>query len=452
MGNKTARVFYGVHWGDEAKGATCERYALRDDVNVIVRDGGANNCGHQTMRGGRLIKAHCIPVAGTLPGRTAVVAGMTLIMPTNIASVLQPGRFRPGLPQEYAALRELGCHDFKLVLDGRIGLILPPDLELEAMVEGGPHARGTTGSGVAMARARQALTCSVRLIDCFDQRVLTEALMRADWYREHLFATTNQTGGERRYADSRDDLLRLAEWVDRTADVTMLDADRFLRTAWQAGNSLAWEMPQSHGLCMLRGSVPFVTSSLPLQPTGTWFPSGTTSVPVFKMGYVTRVGQGPFLTRHSPEQEAAMRQAGGEFGVSTGRNRDTGDWDAVHARSALDCALSQDGVIRVAGTKLDVLRGTRPRACTSYRHLDTGEVMERWPANAATLGRYEPHTWVELPWFDEDVSAARDWDNLPQGARELVLATEALLSSTGNPVHIESVSVGQESEAVIWRD
>ncbi len=446
--NQQARVFSGVHWGDEAKGATTVRYARHNKVNIIVRDGGANNCGHEDLRSGVLLKAHSIPVAGTLPGRTAVVGGTSLIMPRSYDSLLIPGRFRKGLIEEHTELVAAGCRDFKLVLDGRLNLILPPDMAMELVAESGPFKRGTTGSGVSMARARQALTCGIRLIDCFDPIALNEALARADWYRQNVLQGTTLA-----YASYRDDLLRLAEWVTETHQVRLEDADRFLQTSWTEGESIYYEMPQSHGLCMLRGSVPFTTASFPTQPAGIWYPSGIRSIPVFKAGYVTRVGMGPFLTRHSAEQEAAMRKAGGEFGVSTGRDRDTGDWDAVHTRSALDSALG-DGLIEVAATKLDVLRGTHPRACTAYVNTRTGEIVDRWPNNPARLGDYipDPAAWVKLPWFTEDVTDARTWDDLPQGAQELILATETLISTPERPVRIGSVSVGQESSAVIWRD
>ena len=67
--------------------------------------------------------------------------------------------------------------------------------------------------------------------------------------------------------------------------------------------------------------------------------------------YVTRVGEGPFPTEiEGPDQER-VRELGGEFGTTTGRERRCGWLDLV----ALRYAVRLNGITSLALTKLDVL-------------------------------------------------------------------------------------------------
>lgn len=67
--------------------------------------------------------------------------------------------------------------------------------------------------------------------------------------------------------------------------------------------------------------------------------------------YMTRVGSGPFPTELFDEYGKTLGEAGHEVGVTTGRKRRCGWYDAVIIRYAADV----NGLTDIALTKLDVL-------------------------------------------------------------------------------------------------
>lgn len=75
--------------------------------------------------------------------------------------------------------------------------------------------------------------------------------------------------------------------------------------------------------------------------------------------YTTRVGSDPFPTELVDDMGEWLRQTGGEYGVTTGRNRRCGWFDAVIARYATRI----NGVTDFFLTKLDVLSGWSGSRC-----------------------------------------------------------------------------------------
>jgi adenylosuccinate synthase len=154
--------------------------------------------------------------------------------------------------------------------------------------------------------------------------------------------------------------------------------------------------------------------------------------------YCTRVGSGPFPTEMDPEVGEAWRQAGQEFGATTGRPRRCGWLDAA----ALRLAVRVNGLDGFALTKLDVLRGQGAvRICVGYR-LDGAELDEP-PSDGDDLARAEP-IYVELGGWEEDASSARSIEELPGAARTYISTLERLV---GAPMRL--ISVGPERAETI---
>ena len=66
--------------------------------------------------------------------------------------------------------------------------------------------------------------------------------------------------------------------------------------------------------------------------------------------YVTRVGEGPFVTELTDETGDKIREIGHEYGVTTGRPRRCGWFDAV----TMKYAVLVGGLTSIALTKIDV--------------------------------------------------------------------------------------------------
>jgi adenylosuccinate synthase len=162
-------------------------------------------------------------------------------------------------------------------------------------------------------------------------------------------------------------------------------------------------------------------------------------VGVFK-AYMTRVGNGPMPTEQLNEDGNMLRLNGPrpEVGVTTGRPRRTGWFDAVVS----SYSASLNSVTSVALTRLDVLDVFASiQVCTAYK-ID-GRLVDVPPASIADFNRAEP-VWEELPGWQDDSTKARKFSELPENAQRYVRRLEELI---GKPIDI--VSVGPERDQVI---
>ena len=154
------------------------------------------------------------------------------------------------------------------------------------------------------------------------------------------------------------------------------------------------------------------------------------------------MGAGPFPTELDDELGDSIREAGGEYGTTTGRARRVGWIDLV----ALRYAARLNTMTALAITKLDVLGGFGTlRVCTGYRGAEEA-VFDHFPYHQTVLhqatGIYE-----ELPGWDEDIGECRVYEDLPQAARDYLAYIEDFI---GVPVAL--IGTGPANEQVIWTE
>ena len=155
--------------------------------------------------------------------------------------------------------------------------------------------------------------------------------------------------------------------------------------------------------------------------------------------YTTRVGNGPFPTELTDATGDSLRDAGHEYGATTGRPRRCGWFDSVVARYSM---LIND-VDTLALTKLDVLdRLAEIKICTGYRV--NGELVENWTDACAFWEDAEP-VYETLPGWRQPLSRARSLTDLPVAARTYI---DRLQELTG--VGFSIISVGpKRSETIV---
>ncbi len=147
--------------------------------------------------------------------------------------------------------------------------------------------------------------------------------------------------------------------------------------------------------------------------------------------YTTRVGEGPFPTELFDADGDWLRETGGEYGTTTGRPRRTGWYDAVVVRYS----ARVNGLTDLVVTKLDVLTGKEKiPVCVGY---DVGgRRLDEMPADQSDFHHARP-IYEYLDGWTEDISGARDWDDLPPAAQRYLLHLEEV-----SGVRISSVGVG----------
>jgi adenylosuccinate synthase len=154
--------------------------------------------------------------------------------------------------------------------------------------------------------------------------------------------------------------------------------------------------------------------------------------------YTTRVGAGPFPTELSDAQGEWLRKTGGEYGVTTGRARRTGWFDAVIARYA----TRVNGISDFFVTKLDVLSGLeKVPVCVAYDV--NGHRQDEMPMTQTEFHHATPiYEYLDGWW--EDISRAKDLADLPANARAYLAALEGMI---GAP--ISAVGVGPRRDQTL---
>jgi len=153
--------------------------------------------------------------------------------------------------------------------------------------------------------------------------------------------------------------------------------------------------------------------------------------------YTTRVGLGPFPTEFDPALGDLIREAGQEYGATTGRARRCGWLDAV----ALKYAAQLNGLDELVVTKLDVLDELEElQVATRYRRGAEDAVFS---PDARRLATIKP-VYESFEGWKTSTRACRRFIDLPVEARGYVRAIEAW-----SGVRVARVSVGPEREAMI---
>jgi adenylosuccinate synthase len=158
--------------------------------------------------------------------------------------------------------------------------------------------------------------------------------------------------------------------------------------------------------------------------------------------YCTRVGAGPFPTELHDEIGDRIRDAGGEFGTTTGRARRTGWLDLV----ALRYAVRVNGLTGLVLTKLDVLTGIDPLPVAVRYTGPEGASFDEFPYHQSVLHRARGEL-VELPGWHEDITGVREIGDLPANARAYI---DFIEEDLGIPVLM--IGVGPAREEMIWTD
>lgn len=421
-----AIVLIGAQWGDEGKGKATD--LLGERVQWVVRYQGGNNAGHTVvLPTGENFALHLIPSGVLTPGVANVIGN---------GVVIDPGV----LLDELRVLEERGVDTSRLLVSADAHLLMPYHVAIDKVTERylGSKKIGTTGRGIGPCYQDKIARIGVRAADVFDPELLTHKIGAALEYKNQVLAKIYN----RKALDPQrvvDGLLEQAEGFKHRVTDTRLR----LNQALEAGETVLLEGSQGTLLDVDHGTYPYVTSSNPTAggaAVGSGVgPTRITTVLGILKAYTTRVGSGPFATELFDEHGDYLAQTGGEIGVTTGRSRRCGWFDAVIARYA----TRVNGITDYFLTKLDVLSSLQTvPICVDYT-VD-GKRTAEMPMTQSELARAEP-VYEELPGWTEDISGARSFDDLPAKARDYVSRIEEL---AGAPMSCIGVGPGRDHTIV----
>ncbi len=430
-------VLVGAQWGDEGKGKITDLIA--SDFDYVVRFQGGNNAGHTVIHGDKKLALHLMP-SGVMYENAVPVIGNGV--------VIDPGV----LVKEMAMLEAEGisCERLKISCDAHV--IMPYHKDLDGADEKrlGKNQIGTTKRGIGPCYQDKAARKGIRIQDLFDEKVfrlkVETALAQKNPILEKIYGLHTYTVEE-----ICEEYLPYA----RILKPYMAETAQMLNDALRAGKSILFEGAQGTLLDIDHGTYPYVTSSSCCAggaATGTGVgPTAINRVLGIEKAYITRVGGGPFPTELKFSEDGGTGQdaidgellcsEGHEFGVTTGRKRRCGWFDAVIARYAAEV----NGLTDVALTKLDVLSAFDTiKVCVAYEC--EGVRYDHFPMQQSVLFHAKP-IYEELPgWKGIDITGCRTYEELPENTRAYI---EHLEEITG--VSMSIVSVGPDRDQTIMR-
>lgn len=420
----TAVVLLGAQWGDEGKGKATDLLGHR--VDYVVRFQGGNNAGHTVVIGDKKFALHLLPSGILTPSCTPVIGNGVVIDPSVLF-------------QEIENLQAQGVDTSRLVVSANAHLITPYHVTLDKVTERflGNSKIGTTGRGIGPTYGDKVSRMGIRVQDLFDEKILRAKVEGALLHKNQVLAKVYN----RRAVEVDDIVEGLLSYADRFKPM-MTDTALLLNNALDHGKVVLLEGGQGTLLDVDHGTYPFVTSSNPTSGgacTGSGIgPTRITGVIGILKAYTTRVGSGPFPTELFDDDGERLRTIGGERGVTTGRPRRCGWFDAPIARYASRI----NGITDFFLTKLDVLTGWEQiPVCVAYE-VD-GQRLEEIPTTQTEFHHAKP-IYEYLPGWNDDISKAREISDLPANARAYVKYLEDI---SGAP--ISAIGVGQDRDATI---
>ncbi len=416
---------FGAQWGDEGKGKIID--LLSRDVDTVVRYQGGANAGHTVIVGGEKYVLHLVPSGILHAGRVNVIAGGVAVDPI-------------ALLEEIDGLRQRGVEvdGENLRLAATAHVIFDHHRVMDRLSERwlGDGRIGTTGRGIGPSYADKAKRTGLRIGDLLQPEHCRTRLRAALAEKNAVIEKVHDSEP----VDVEAEVERFVALGDRLRPFVG-DAGAEVRAAYRAGKSVLFEGAQGFLLDIDHGTYPYVTSSNTATngiPAGVGFPPNHIDRAIgIAKAYCTRVGEGPFPTEDLGAEGDAIRDAGQEYGATTGRPRRCGWFDALAMRYSLELN-GADGFVM---TNLDVLTGFPELRCAVAYEVD-GQRVTEFPAGT-DLSRVTP-VYESRPGWTEDISGVREMEDLPATARDYVAWIEDLV---GAPVVM--LSVGPDREQVI---
>lgn len=463
-------------WGDTGKGKFSDYFAA-NWADVCARGTGGNNAGHTVVIGDKKRIFHLIPSGISEDSRGAISIlgnGMVIDLPVLCGEM------------DELDLAKAAYNNLMISEDAHV--ILPFHIQKDKGTTATQKAGGvgSTGRGIGPAYAdKVASRAGIQIRDIFNRDVLAKRLEKLGEYHGSSFNKDDTIAYLEKYAE------RIKPFVRNT----MAEIQELVRQ----GKKVLLEGAQGLLLSSEFGTYPYLTGSdCSLNGTATGVGLCAKQVDlclgVVKFPMMTRVGGGPFPTElggkksedycaavdengntkyslkteleengipfevqenkrikydhnhpkivnlmNAPKGDfrrgVGIRLAGEEYGATTGRPRRVGWTDLM----ALKYAIGINGSDLIL-TKPDVMRGAESFSLgAGYSNLSS------FTRDSSALSKANPF-YGSFPGFNEDISKAGDYEELPEGLKESIEFTERF---TGGRVRV--VSVGADRDQTIVR-
>lgn len=397
-------VLLGLQWGDEGKGKIVD--VLAPQYDIVARFQGGPNAGHTIIIEGKKQVLHLIP-SGIFHDDTLCIIGNGV--------VIDPVTLR----KEVEALEAAGIEVRKrLLISQRAHLILPTHKLLDAASEKakGDNKIGSTLRGIGPTYMDKTGRNGMRVGDLMDENFKAKY---ASLVNKHI-GLMGMYGEVESHAALEPDFFSALEFLKT---MPIINSEQYINDAVTQGKKILAEGAQGTLLDIDFGTYPYVTSSNTTTAgacTGLGIsPSKIQRVFGIFKAYCTRVGSGPFPTELKEAVGEQIRQAGGEFGATTGRPRRTGWLDLP----LLKYAVTINGVTDLVMTKADVLAVMDEIEYCDYYEKD-GQKIETCLFDLEN-DNYTPH-YASMPGWG-DTANVRTAADMPAALANYIKMIETYL-------------------------
>lgn len=419
-----AVVVLGSQWGDEGKGKATDQ--LGSQVDYVVKFNGGNNAGHTVVVGGEKYALHLLPSGILSPGVTPII-GNGVVIDIEV------------LYQELDALEARGVDTSRLLVSGSAHVIPSYNRTMDKVTERflGKRRIGTTGRGIGPTYSDKINRVGIRVWDLFDEKILRAKIEGALEQKNHLLVKVYN----RRQVEV-DEIVSELQALAKRLRPMVADTSLVINKALDENKTVLFEAGQATMLDIDHGTYPFVTSSS-ATAGGVCTGAGVGPTRIDRVigvikAYTTRVGEGPFPTELFDDMGIYLQTKGGEFGVTTGRARRCGWYDAVIARYS----SRVNGLTDIVLTKLDVLTGIEQiPVCVAY-DVD-GVRYDEMPTDQSAFHHAKP-IFEYFDGWTEDIFNVQKFEDLPVNAQKYVRALEEMSGCC-----ISAIGTGPDRAATI---
>lgn len=420
------RIIIGAQWGDEGKGKIVD--LLSNKVDIVARYQGGANAGHTLNFDGETHILHLIPSGIFHKNTTCIIGNGVVIDPLTLLD-------------EINLVTGKGIRiENRLFISETAHVILPYHKSLDKVGEHalGQQKIGTTGRGIGPAYIHKIARVGIRMMD----------LANPDVLRKKMEVNLAEINAKLKAYNSAplglDEMLEQMLEAGKKLESCICNTTEKFHQALSDGSEIMLEGAQGAMLDIDHGTYPYVTSSSPTAGgacIGTGIPpTAIDNIMGITKAYCTRVGNGPFPTELRDETGDTIREAGHEFGSTTGRPRRCGWIDLV----ALKYAVKLNGINELAITKLDVLdQLDTVKSCTSYKI--NGRETDVFPLRPDEIDRIEPQ-YREFKGWKSSTREIESYDKLPDQTRTFL---ESISDYLEVPISIVSTGPGRNETIMV---
>ncbi|MBY3561759.1 adenylosuccinate synthetase [Rhizobium laguerreae] len=425
-----ADVLVGLQYGDEGKARIID--VIASDYEVIARFNGGANAGHTVEHADKKISLHQVPSGVFHPGKWLYIGSGCVLDPIKLV-------------EELHEIRKIGGSvDDRLRISGLASLVQPHHVVIDQHTG---SALGTTGQGIGPAYADRAN----RVVEGRIAHLRVGDLLHDP---QQVFAATRENlarAVERNAIENIDQATLMSAFeIAAQAIIPLIEPDTlWLTKLATAGYRILFEGAQSFMLDVVKGSVPFVTSSSTLASAayvgGDLSPKFHRKTIGVAKAIMSRVGRGPFVSEfggaqseeysmsdHAKKQSeeakldvakllqsssaydigTALRIKGKEYGATTGRPRRIGAFDLVQLAYATAVNGVDEIYINKCDTLLDFASTSLPGIPIIVDYKLRGESIDYVPASSDLYRLVDP-IFSSIPPFHSDISGIREPGDLP---------------------------------------